>query len=76
MNPMRTKLIHLSLATRVMLGAMAIIFVAAIALTGFVVRTDRETYLADRGAVLANGVARNAERLGRSVAALRREVGL
>ncbi len=63
----------MSLATRVVLGAMAIIFVVAVALSWFIVQKDRETYLADRGAVLANGVARNAERLNRSVEALRRD---
>jgi signal transduction histidine kinase/CheY-like chemotaxis protein/PAS domain-containing protein len=64
---------RLGLAARVVLGAMAIIFVIAVALTWFIVHTDRETYLQDHGATLVNGVTRNAERLGRSVEALRRD---
>ena len=55
-KPMRAKLLELSLTARVMIGAMAMIFVVAVMVTWFIVHKDREAYLADHEAILANGV--------------------
>ena len=70
---MRAKLLELSLAARVMIGAMAMIFVVAVMVTWLIVHKDREAFLADHEATLANSVSRNVDRLSPTIAALRRD---
>jgi PAS domain S-box-containing protein len=63
----------LSLATRLMLGAAALVAVCAVGLVYLVVEKSREAYLAERGATLTNQARRGAARLGLSMTSVRRD---
>ncbi|MCC7410307.1 MAG: response regulator [Gammaproteobacteria bacterium] len=63
-----------SLASRLMLGAAALIAALAVALAHVLLAQQTQADLADRGAELGSLVERNAERLGSHIEAMRRDV--
>jgi PAS domain S-box-containing protein len=65
--------VRLGLAARVTLGAMIAIALLAAGIAWYVVRKDRDAFLADRGVTLANRTDRNLGLLGRSIVELGRD---
>jgi PAS domain-containing protein len=74
LNPARTGFSKLSLATRTILVAGILVAVCGVAVDWLIVETNREAYLADRGASLGNRVQQTATRLDVSVDSIRRNV--
>src|SRR3990172_622452 len=74
MSPLRSVFSNFSLAVRVMLGAGVFLVLATAASIYTILGAQEKAFLAERAVVSGNRAARNAERMGRSIGTLQRDV--